>query len=537
MTFLPLIERQLRVRSRQRAFYWSRLSIVFLGALFVVPQLLVETPRNVASHSGANAFSSITTLLFALCCCAGALTANAIIEERNEGTLGLLYLTRVNAFDITAGALASAGFTCVWMLLAFVPLVTIPILAGGVSGVEALRKVAALIATLFLSLALGLRTPSGRGRWLKQVWSPVLLMIALTVVLYPISPASAFFGAAEAQYRADPVRYWRALGITFVLAPVLFVSASFRLRSSTKDSVSASPSSDRTTRRKRAKPFESIPDTANPIQTVLERDRTIRPVLWIGATIGVLFGGGLFMALPRILAGFSSFSFFYPFWVVFSVGGVVQVALFAWAAARTVYAMQQSGEMELLLTTPVGAKSIIEGLWTALRRAVRGPLLLMIAPSILWLVVYVATPAATWPWPSNSYLFAQALNSAINVIHTIVTTGAVLWLGIWFGISTRKIAAAVLYTLILSKGLPLLMGQAFSIVFARFSSPPAFSGAAGPPLSFWIVRLIPSFISLTLLWLMIRWARRRTTGRITSSPALRVPFRTSKPPTTSLYES
>ena len=45
MTFLPLIERQLRVRSRQRAFYWSRFAIVLLGTLVVMPLLLMDLPR------------------------------------------------------------------------------------------------------------------------------------------------------------------------------------------------------------------------------------------------------------------------------------------------------------------------------------------------------------------------------------------------------------------------------------------------------------------------------------------------------------
>ena len=88
------------------------------------------------------------------------------------------------------------------MFFAFVPLVTIPILGGGVSGPESSCKLAVLIATLFLALAIGIRTPTCRIRWLKHAWSPILLMFLFTTVLYPISPAAAFFGAAETQYLA-----------------------------------------------------------------------------------------------------------------------------------------------------------------------------------------------------------------------------------------------------------------------------------------------------------------------------------------------
>ena len=126
---------------------------------------------------------------------------------------------------------------------------------------------------------------------------------------------------------------------------------------------------------------------------LVERDRSIKTALWVGALIGVVFGGTGFMLLSRFIFANAS-SRAYSTWVLYYGGSIVQVAIFAWAAARTVHGMERSGEMELLLTTPVGAGRIIDGLWTALKKTARNPVLVLIAPSAIALIIYVATPLA-----------------------------------------------------------------------------------------------------------------------------------------------
>ena len=52
----------------------------------------------------------------------------------------MLLLTRVGAFDVLMGKLGSAGLTSLCALVAFLPVLMIPVLAGGVTGGEVFRK-------------------------------------------------------------------------------------------------------------------------------------------------------------------------------------------------------------------------------------------------------------------------------------------------------------------------------------------------------------------------------------------------------------
>src|SRR6185436_10261463 len=51
-------------------------------------------------------------------------------------------------------------------------------------------------------------------------------------------------------------------------------------------------------------------------------------------------------------------------------------ALLAWGAARSLFSAQRNGELELLLSTPLGARDIIGGHWRALCEPLRGAWLL-----------------------------------------------------------------------------------------------------------------------------------------------------------------
>src|SRR5687767_6177989 len=112
MTLLPVIVRELRSQSRQPATYWLRL--VAAGAVFgaFVLLLLRLARENVVfavagavGIGGANPFSEFGAVLFGLlnatifvcnAFLAPLLTADCISREQREGTLGLLFLTKLN---------------------------------------------------------------------------------------------------------------------------------------------------------------------------------------------------------------------------------------------------------------------------------------------------------------------------------------------------------------------------------------------------------------------------------------------------------
>src|SRR6516164_3380637 len=99
MTFLPILERELRVRARNPANYWGRFAMAAVGVLVCAPTLMLSGPFAAPGMTGRSAFNSLVSAAFLLCCAACILTADTISSERREGTLGLLLLTRVRNFD------------------------------------------------------------------------------------------------------------------------------------------------------------------------------------------------------------------------------------------------------------------------------------------------------------------------------------------------------------------------------------------------------------------------------------------------------
>ena len=69
-------------------------------------------------------------------------TSDCLSEERREGTLGLLFLTDLNGWDIVAGKIAGRALRAVYNLLAVFPILALTLFLGGVTGEE----VAAIVA-------------------------------------------------------------------------------------------------------------------------------------------------------------------------------------------------------------------------------------------------------------------------------------------------------------------------------------------------------------------------------------------------------
>jgi hypothetical protein len=155
VTFLPVMERELRARARGRGLFWTRFMIGFTGVLICLPQLLVSPGLSRGLITGNKTFEGMVVAGFLFCCGGCLLTAEGINGERREGTLELLFLTRVRFLDLLLGKLGAAGITLLGALLTLLPLLAIPAMAGGVTGGEIVRAALALVNTLFLSLAIG----------------------------------------------------------------------------------------------------------------------------------------------------------------------------------------------------------------------------------------------------------------------------------------------------------------------------------------------------------------------------------------------
>src|ERR1041385_309256 len=105
MTFLPIVQRELRVASRRKSTYRIRswTAVAAMGVTFLSLLFFLVTGR-ARAEIGNVLFANLTACAFGLCLLAGVfLTADAISEEKLEGTLGLLFLAEVNGYDIALG--------------------------------------------------------------------------------------------------------------------------------------------------------------------------------------------------------------------------------------------------------------------------------------------------------------------------------------------------------------------------------------------------------------------------------------------------
>src|SRR5512140_1749522 len=100
MTFLPIVNRELRVAARRPSTYWVRsvagLLMVAAGAsLFAMVQ--GEPPKDVAMYL----FLTLTGIATLSALLSGIRsTSDCLSQERREGTLGLLFLTDLRGYDV-----------------------------------------------------------------------------------------------------------------------------------------------------------------------------------------------------------------------------------------------------------------------------------------------------------------------------------------------------------------------------------------------------------------------------------------------------
>src|SRR2546421_4402888 len=98
MTFLPIVERELRVASRRRATYWNR-ALAALVAILVCGWLFMVSAHEPIKAMGQLLFSIVSGIFLVTSLLAGIRhTADTLSEEKREGTLGLLFLTDLRGY-------------------------------------------------------------------------------------------------------------------------------------------------------------------------------------------------------------------------------------------------------------------------------------------------------------------------------------------------------------------------------------------------------------------------------------------------------
>ena len=158
MNPFPIVGRELLVASRRREtqlirFVTALTAIVVLAWMFIVMRMDNAPPHQFSQII----FGVIAGFAFFFCNLAGVrLTADTLSEEKRNGTLGLLFLTNLRGLDVVLGKMSACSLQAVFGLMAVAPVMTVPLLMGGVDPAEVGRMVGVLFAALFMSLSVGM---------------------------------------------------------------------------------------------------------------------------------------------------------------------------------------------------------------------------------------------------------------------------------------------------------------------------------------------------------------------------------------------
>lgn len=553
MSFLPILERELRLRARSRANYWGRFGVGLLGAMIALPPLLWSSFPGSPAAVARGVFIAIVSAAFLLSCAACLVTADSISAERRDGTLGLLFLTRVRQFDVLVGKFASSGTTCLFGLLTFLPVLMIPVLGGGVTGGEVFRKGLVLLDTSFLALSAGLWASARAYERFRAIRAALLLVGALVLLprvagwLAPgahielASPLGGMLHAADRAYQVSHASYWLSLCFVQMVGWGLLLAAAAslrtRLHSTEKGTTTPAPLNPGQPAVQKTdggetgiEPLASISagklafsaagpvgafrslnssSARSPLHWLLRRQRGMKAMVWGAA--GVSFLQYPFFTVFRS-------AFFWPgigvgvSWSLSVVIGGISGSLLAWVASRFFVEARRSGELELLLTSPLGAQAIVSAQWEVLKRLLRWPVVVMLVPMVLQALLLLLS----WR-PDPSWRVYYGVSVLLGMIDTVLGVGALCRLGIWFGLRAEGPARAVLWTVGIGRGVP----YALSLICSILSN--ALLPLLGGPFSasrWFLSSLGPRLVILALYIWLIRLAGRQALRELSEPQAL-----------------
>jgi len=458
-----MVERELRGSARKRSSYWTRFATALTGLLVAAWFWLMMHGQ--ADHLvGQALFYAVSVVAFCQTLLVGLVgAADCLSEEKREGTLGLLFLTDLKGFDVVLGKLAASSCSALYATVSIFPILALPILLGGVTGLEFARVILVATNNLFLSLAIAILCSALSRDERKARGATLLILLFLTAGLpflveiiseYPghawqefyyvfllPSPGFACYGAFDPLSRLT-VRggaggvgwlFWASVGVIHVLAWLALLAACWILPQAWQDRPLAPPKGSwrarmvrwkfgapQTRCERRARLLES-----NPFLWLTSREqlKDRLPWLWLG-------GVGLVWLWVRIREPAALEPGLY---VLIGVGLHSMFKIWiATEAPRQLAADRRSGALELILSTRLSVRQIIEGQHLTLLRQFGWPTLVVLASDILCLLAGLDEVASSRDQPLWILMW---LGGMVVFLADLVTLG---WLGLWLGLTVRR---------------------------------------------------------------------------------------------------
>lgn len=408
MTFLPIVERELRVAARKKGTYLARFA-VGLGAMVLCGIAGLTALLNPSVRFGTLFFQTLSGLAMAYCLGAGRfLTADCLSGEKREGTMGLLFLTDLKGYDVVLGKLAATSLNGLYGLLAVLPVLALTLLTGGVTYGEFCRVALVLLDTFFFSLAIGVFASA----LTREFWAAMALNFYVLLALAGALPALAglqwFFHrshppaqdwflpcpvytlllAFDATYKLDAARFWSSASLILAMSWLLVALACGIAPRSWQDKAAARAkpvSRQKHALRSRARAIRNRLLDQNAYYWLAARPRWKAHTVW--AVIGLAL---LWLVSMRLSIGWLDES------ICVAAALMLNATFKLWIileAGQRLAKDAKSGAFELLLSTPLAAREIVRGQILALRRQFLKLLLAVAAIELFCMGALMAGPA------------------------------------------------------------------------------------------------------------------------------------------------
>jgi ABC-type transport system involved in multi-copper enzyme maturation permease subunit len=514
MTFLPIVERELRVAARRTHSYRTRTLVAFITCVVVSGILITAGQFPTPMKMGQSLFKLLSSLAFVYCLLEGARnTADCLSEEKREGTLGLLFLTDLKGYDVVLGKLLATSLNSFYCLVAVFPAFAISLMLGGVTPGEFWRMVLVLTNTLFLSLctamwissisqdarkawgaALGLMLAILLGPWLVDCLIAFSIPKPSNAVFSVLSPFVAAELVYDVEYNAGPAHFWWSFFLIQLLSWGFLGLASWTLPKAWK--TTAAIAAQGATEPSRLKQWilkhGLLPHRgrsrwlleSNPVLWLVGRNEPQRRWLWMLVGFTACGALAIWFAIDENRKDLGQQS----------VVAVLAIHLIfrIWVAAQACHSLAEarnSGTLDLMFSTPLTTSEIIQGQFLALKRLFSGPVIAILALEAAFLFGQLLSGADTAQDVFRFFLMGVIL--AWSMACFVADLFAVAWVGMWFGLTSRKMNQAVMKTLFCIVALPWL---------ALFLIP--FVGLVA-----WVFSPI-----VALSW--ISWAQNKLTGQL-----------------------
>jgi ABC-type transport system involved in multi-copper enzyme maturation permease subunit len=483
MTFLPVVERELRTAARRRGTYWSRLGAAVLG--WAVAAWVLIAGSQLGMQTGALVFQVLAVLVFLYTALGGLLaTADCVSEEKRDGTLGLLFLTDLKGYDVVFGKLASTSVKIICGVMAVAPALAVSIVLGAVTQDEVARVMLVAVNLLFFFLCTGLFASAlcrqdNRSLGLGGILSLALmtgvpaaarlhfLHITNPDVGFIFSPVFGCFTAFDQFHDKFPHDwFWLNFLVTQIFAWTLLGWACRIVPRSWQDSTAGKEA-----RRRSLVKTKTVRGTTERKEVL-----AVNVFLWRAAQ-PAMQRTMVWLALLAVAVLWFALDSFFPLarfdatkdLVILLLGGVILKAWLASEASAALSADRRNAALELLLTTPLPEKEILKGQRMALWRQFAEPAAaLFLANIFLLLMEVMRLPISATLSDERNLLVGLHLITALSLLVDMLTLS---WAGMWHGLVMRKPNSAAMLSILQIMLVPYALFFGFYILASNIRTP------------------------------------------------------------------